>query len=110
MRFGVKVFLFGVLAGGLVCVPRAFSQGESQQPPSSQQPDQNDKKAAKQAAKQRSNAACRTSAVAIALARLEAGTACIMWLRQIRSADLALAIAGAVVIGRSVGVQAAIAT
>ena len=54
MRFGVKVFLFGVLAGGLVCVPRAFSQGESQQTPSSQQPDQNDKKAAKQAAKQRS--------------------------------------------------------
>src|SRR5580693_3445877 len=53
MRFGVKVFLFGVLAGGLVCVPRAFSQGESQQTPSSQQPDQNDKKAAKQAAKQR---------------------------------------------------------
>src|SRR5580693_7828111 len=54
MRFGVKVFLFGVLAGGLVCVPRAFSQGESQQTPSSQQPNQNDKKAAKQAAKQRS--------------------------------------------------------
>src|ERR1700752_776274 len=54
MRFGGKVFLFGVLAGGLVCVPRAFAQGESQQPSSSQQPDQNDKKTAKQAAKQRS--------------------------------------------------------
>ncbi len=55
MRFGVKVFLFGVLAGGLVCVPPALSQGESQQAsPSQQQPDQNDKKTAKQAAKQRS--------------------------------------------------------
>jgi GWxTD domain-containing protein len=55
MRFGVKVFLFGVLAGGLVCVPPALPQGESQQAsPSQQQPDQNDKKAAKQAAKQRS--------------------------------------------------------
>src|SRR5580693_9398241 len=55
MRFGVKVFLFGVLAGGLVCVPPALSQGESQPAsPSQQQPDQNDKKTAKQAAKQRS--------------------------------------------------------
>ncbi|MGC2663214.1 MAG: GWxTD domain-containing protein [Candidatus Acidiferrales bacterium] len=51
MRFGVKVFLFAALACGLVCVPSAFAQGESQQNP---QPDQNDKKTAKQAAKQRS--------------------------------------------------------
>ena len=51
MRFGVKVFLFAALACGLVCVPGAFAQGESQQTP---QPDQNDKKTAKQAAKQRS--------------------------------------------------------
>ncbi|MGC1170546.1 MAG: GWxTD domain-containing protein [Candidatus Acidiferrales bacterium] len=51
MRFGVKVFLFAALACGLVCVPGAFAQGESQQNP---QPDQNDKKTAKQAAKQRS--------------------------------------------------------
>jgi GWxTD domain-containing protein len=51
MRFGVKVFLFAALACGLVCVPGAFAQGESQQAP---QPDQNDKKTAKQAAKQRS--------------------------------------------------------
>src|ERR1700740_2661350 len=53
MGFGVKVFLFGVLAGGLVCVPHAFSQGASQQTPPSQQPAQNDNKAAKQAAQQR---------------------------------------------------------
>jgi GWxTD domain-containing protein len=51
MRFGVKVFLFAALACGLVCVPGAFAQGESQQTP---QPDQNDKKTQKQAAKQRS--------------------------------------------------------
>ncbi|MGA7852170.1 MAG: GWxTD domain-containing protein [Candidatus Acidiferrales bacterium] len=51
MRFGVKVFLFAALACGLVCVPGAFAQGESQQNP---QPNQNDKQAAKQAAKQRS--------------------------------------------------------
>ena len=51
MRFGVKVFLFAALACGLVCVPGAFAQGESQQNP---QPNQNDKQTAKQAAKQRS--------------------------------------------------------
>ncbi|MFZ3332153.1 MAG: GWxTD domain-containing protein [Candidatus Acidiferrales bacterium] len=51
MRFGVKVFLFATLACGLVCVPGAFAQGESQQNP---QPNQNDKQTAKQAAKQRS--------------------------------------------------------
>lgn len=51
MRFGLKVFLFAALTCGLVCVPGAFAQGESQQ---TTQPDQNDKKAAKQAAKQRS--------------------------------------------------------
>src|ERR1700690_2055451 len=50
MRSAVKVFLFGVLACGLVYVPRASAQGESP----TQQPDQNDKKTAKQAAKQRS--------------------------------------------------------
>lgn len=55
MRFGVKVFLFAALACGLVCVPGAFAQGESQQTPQQNpQPDQNDKKAQKQAAKQRS--------------------------------------------------------
>ncbi|MGA7223555.1 MAG: GWxTD domain-containing protein [Candidatus Acidiferrales bacterium] len=51
MRIGVKVFLFATLACGLVCVPGAFAQGESQQNP---QPNQNDKQTAKQAAKQRS--------------------------------------------------------
>src|SRR5579863_1058196 len=50
MRSTVKVFLFGVLACGLVYAPRVSAQGESP----TQQPDQNDKKAAKQAAKQRS--------------------------------------------------------
>src|ERR1700723_1263793 len=50
MRSTVKVFLFGVLACALVYVPRASAQGESP----TQQPDQNDKKAARQAAKQRS--------------------------------------------------------
>ena len=50
MRSAVKAFLFGVLAFGLVYLPRASAQGESP----TQQPDQNDKKAAKQAAKQRS--------------------------------------------------------
>ncbi|MFY9802269.1 MAG: GWxTD domain-containing protein [Candidatus Acidiferrales bacterium] len=54
MRFGVKVFLFAVLAGGLVCVPGTFAQGEAQQTQPTQQPDQTDKKTAKQAAKQRS--------------------------------------------------------
>jgi GWxTD domain-containing protein len=47
----VKPFLFVVLAGVLVCVPGAFAQGESQQGSQSQQPDQNDKKAQKEAAK-----------------------------------------------------------
>src|ERR1700684_71712 len=50
MRSTVKVFLFAVLACALVYVPRASAQGESP----AQQPDQNDKKAARQAAKQRS--------------------------------------------------------
>src|ERR1700733_9246408 len=50
MRSTVKVFLFAVLACPLVYVPRASAQGESP----AQQPDQNDKKAARQAAKQRS--------------------------------------------------------
>src|SRR5580704_16862798 len=50
MRSTVKVFLFGLLACGLVYAPRVSAQGESP----TQQPDQNDKKAAKQAAKQRS--------------------------------------------------------
>src|SRR6202042_2444507 len=50
MRSTVKLFLFSVLAFGLVCAPRASAQGESP----TQQPDQTDKKTAKQAAKQRS--------------------------------------------------------
>lgn len=44
-----KLFLFVVLAAGLLYVPRLSAQGESP----SQQPDQTDKKAARQAAKQR---------------------------------------------------------
>ena len=50
MRSTVKLFLFSVLAFGLVCAPRVSAQGESP----TQQPDQTDKKTAKQAAKQRS--------------------------------------------------------
>jgi GWxTD domain-containing protein len=44
-----KLFLFVALAGVALCAPRVYAQGESQ----TQQPDPTDKKAAKQAAKQR---------------------------------------------------------
>jgi GWxTD domain-containing protein len=44
-----KLFLFVALAGVGLCTPRVYAQGESQ----AQQPDPTDKKAAKQAAKQR---------------------------------------------------------
>jgi GWxTD domain-containing protein len=44
-----KLFLFVALAGVVLCAPRVYAQGESQ----TQQPDPTDKKAAKQAAKQR---------------------------------------------------------
>jgi GWxTD domain-containing protein len=50
----VKLSVLTMLAGALVCVPGAFAQGESQQTPQNQQPDQSDKKTQKQAAKQRS--------------------------------------------------------
>ena len=50
MRSTVKVFLFGILACALVYVPRVAAQGEAP----TQQPDPNDKKAQKQAAKARS--------------------------------------------------------
>ena len=45
-----KLFLFVALAGVVVCAPRVWAQGESQ----AQQPSPTDKKAAKDAAKQRS--------------------------------------------------------
>jgi len=46
MGRGVKLFLFGILAGGLACAPSAFAQDSTHTPP--------DQKSAKQAAKQKS--------------------------------------------------------
>jgi GWxTD domain-containing protein len=50
MRAMVKVFLFGVLSCAVVYIPKVSAQGESP----AQQPDPTDKKAARQAAKERS--------------------------------------------------------
>ncbi|MFZ3218354.1 MAG: GWxTD domain-containing protein [Candidatus Acidiferrales bacterium] len=50
MRCMVKAFLFAILAAALVYVPRASAQSETPAP----QPDQTDKKAAREAAKERS--------------------------------------------------------